>query len=95
VVALNTWRKWRVGAEATQPAAPVAPDHSTAPKFRWPGPLQQGLAIDEMGFGVSLHANNPKPVMPALGQKRTSQRIFVMSALPPKADIAGLEFDVR
>jgi hypothetical protein len=53
------------------------------------------LAIDEMGFGVSLHANNPKPVMPALGQKRTSQRIFVMSALPPKADIAGLEFDVR
>jgi hypothetical protein len=34
--------------------------------------LQQGFAAGEMGLGVSLHGNNPKPLM---------------SALLPKADI--------
>jgi hypothetical protein len=33
--------------------------------------------------------------MSALGQNRTSERFHVMSALLPKADIAGLQFDVR
>jgi len=43
--------------------------------------------IGEIGFGVSLHGSNPKPLMSALGQKRTSTHVRVMSALPPKADI--------
>jgi hypothetical protein len=33
--------------------------------------------------------------MSALGQKQTSHRLRVMSALPPKADIAGRQLDVR
>src|SRR5262249_50064377 len=42
--------------------------------------------IDEMGF--RLHRINPEPPMSALGQKQTSALVRVMSALPPKADIA-------
>jgi hypothetical protein len=37
--------------------------------------LQQGFANGEMGFRVRLHGSNPLPLMSALGQKRTSQRI--------------------
>ena len=33
--------------------------------------------------------------MSALGQKRTSGHVRVMSALPPKADIAERNWDVR
>jgi hypothetical protein len=33
--------------------------------------------------------------MSALGQKQTSRSQPVMSALPPKADIAGRQLDVR
>jgi hypothetical protein len=33
--------------------------------------------------------------MSALGQKRTLKRLVPMSALPPKADIAGRQLDVR
>ena len=48
-----------------------------------------GLA--KWGSGVSLHGSNPEPFMSALGQKRTSEHIQSMSALPPKADIAEHE----
>jgi hypothetical protein len=34
-------------------------------------------------------------LMFALGQKRTLKRACPMSALPPKADIAGRQLDVR
>jgi hypothetical protein len=51
--------------------------------------------IGEIGFGVSLHGSNPKPLMSALGQKRTSTHVRVMSALPPKADIRQRELNVR
>jgi hypothetical protein len=44
----------------------------------------------EWGSGVSLHGTNTEPLMSALGQKQTP-----MSALPPKADIAGRDEDVR
>src|SRR6516164_8893736 len=40
------------------------------------------------GARVSLHGNNPEPQMSALGQKQTSGNVGMMSALPPKADIA-------
>jgi hypothetical protein len=30
-----------------------------------------------------------------LGQKQTSRRVHPMSAIPPKADIAGRQLDVR
>jgi hypothetical protein len=33
--------------------------------------------------------------MSALGQKQTFGPFIAMSALPPKADIAGRQFDVR
>jgi hypothetical protein len=33
--------------------------------------------------------------MSALGQKQTSHSVRSMSALPPKADIAECEYDVR
>jgi hypothetical protein len=50
--------------------------------------LQQGFATNGMGLGVSLHGSNPKLLMSALGQKQTWTAQTVMSALPPKADIA-------
>jgi hypothetical protein len=34
--------------------------------------LQQGFATNGMGLAVSLHGSNPKLLMSALGQKRTS-----------------------
>jgi hypothetical protein len=37
----------------------------------------------------------PVNVMSALGQKQTSRTEILMSALPPKADIAGRRLDVR
>jgi hypothetical protein len=33
--------------------------------------------------------------MSALGQKQTSAKVWMMSDLPPKADIAGRQLDVR
>jgi hypothetical protein len=40
--------------------------------------------LAEWVSGVSLHSSNPEPPMPALGQKRTSQDVRVMSAYPQK-----------
>src|SRR6516164_3659884 len=37
--------------------------------------------------GIKLRGNNLKLPMSALGRKRTSEHVRVMSALPPKADI--------
>ena len=48
---------------------------------------QQGLATGETGLGVSLHRSDMGPLMSALRQKRTLERLHPMSALPPKADI--------
>jgi hypothetical protein len=45
------------------------------------------LRLAKWGSGVSLHGGNPEPPMSALGQKRTLERLWTMSALPPKADI--------
>jgi len=44
---------------------------------------------------VILRGNNPQDRMSALGQKWTSRRVRVMSALPPKADIGTQPRDVR
>jgi len=49
----------------------------------------------EWGSGVSLHGSNLKPPMSDLGQKRTSAHVRSMSALPPKADIAAGQTNVR
>jgi hypothetical protein len=57
--------------------------------------LQQGFATGEMGSGVSLHGTNLEPLMSALGQKQRSRPEIAMSALPPKADIAGRQWNVR
>jgi hypothetical protein len=53
----------------------------------WLVQLQQGFAAGEMGFRLGLHGSNLERLMSALGQKRTLTRCFLMSALPPKADI--------
>jgi hypothetical protein len=45
--------------------------------------------------GIGVHGSNPQLRMSALGHKRTFSEVFVMSALPPKADIGGRELDVR
>ena len=55
--------------------------------------LQQGFP--KRGWGVSLHGSDPKPPTSALGQKQTSDWRALMSALPPKADIAERDQDVR
>ena len=57
--------------------------------------LQQGFAMGEMGFRVSLQRSNPEPLMSALGQKQTLGCLSAMSALPPKADIGSTCQDVR
>src|SRR5262249_49254656 len=41
------------------------------------------------GSGVGLRGSDSKPLMSALGQKRTSEQVQSMSALPPKADIGA------
>jgi hypothetical protein len=41
------------------------------------------------------HGRNHAVPMSVMGQKQTSDWSTLMSALPPKADIAGLQFDVR
>ena len=48
-----------------------------------------------MGFGGSLHGSNLELLMSALGQKQTSDWRLLMSALPPKADIAVCDWNVR
>jgi hypothetical protein len=40
-------------------------------------------------MSVNLRGSNPDPLMSALGHKRTFSKLQLMSALPPKADIAG------
>ena len=57
--------------------------------------LQQGFAIDEMGFRAKLHSSNREARMSALGQKQTLWKVRLMSALPPKADIAENDWHVR
>jgi hypothetical protein len=42
-----------------------------------------------------LHGSNPEPLMSALGQKRTSEHVQSMSALPPKADMEQHGRNVR
>ena len=53
------------------------------------------LRLAKWGLGVSLHGTNPEPLMSALGQKRTSEQVRAMSALPPKADMDQYGRDVR
>jgi hypothetical protein len=53
------------------------------------------LAAGEMGFRVTLHGSNPEPLMSALGQKRTSELVQSMSALPPIADVVERDRHVR
>jgi hypothetical protein len=43
----------------------------------------------------ALRRSKSSPLMSALGQKQTLQRILLMSALPPKADIGTQPRDVR
>jgi hypothetical protein len=61
--------------------------------------LEQNYSRDLLpavwGSGISSHHSNPEPPMSALGQKRTSERVRLMSALPPKADMAQHGRDVR
>jgi hypothetical protein len=49
----------------------------------------------EWGLRGKLHGSNPEPLMSALGQKRTWRAEIAMSALPPIADIASGQLDVR
>jgi len=49
----------------------------------------------EWGSGLSLHSSNLEPSMSALGQKQTFIHLRLMSALPPRADIARACRDVR
>jgi hypothetical protein len=47
------------------------------------------LRLAKWGSEVRLHRSIPEPLMSALGQKQTFNDVWVMSALPPKADIHG------
>jgi hypothetical protein len=42
-----------------------------------------------------VHDSKPDALMSALGHKRTSEGVGVMSALPPKADMVQHDRDVR
>src|SRR5262249_18918516 len=46
-------------------------------------------------WGMGAGEQSTRRVMSALGQKRTSHQVRVMSALPPKADIVQHHCDVR
>src|SRR4029077_546830 len=45
--------------------------------------------------GTTVQCKTAKELMSEMGQKRTWRGEFAMSALPPKADIAGRRLDVR
>ena len=49
----------------------------------------------ELAVAVATRYSAVRLEMSALGQKQTSERVRVMSALPPKADIAERRWDVR
>jgi hypothetical protein len=51
--------------------------------------LQQGFAVGEMGFNGHFAGQHLEHRRSALGQKQTSHQGHAMSALPPKADMAG------
>ena len=51
-------------------------------------------ALARMGLRV-VHHSKIRPVMSALGQKRTFRLVPPMSALPPKADIGTQSRDLR
>jgi hypothetical protein len=51
-----------------------------------------GTRRDANGLGAVQKSTNP---MSALGQNRAFRNVQSMSALPPKADIAGRQLDVR
>jgi hypothetical protein len=53
------------------------------------------LRCRKQGSGSLVQGSNPEHLMSASGQKQTLHRSNVMSALPPKADIAGRRLDVR
>jgi hypothetical protein len=53
--------------------------------------LQHGIA----GHKMVLRRSNMRKRMSALGQKRTLRCLDAMSAITPKADIAGRKLDVR
>jgi hypothetical protein len=67
--------------------------------------LQQGFAggrvvpggggSTKWGSGVKLHGSNREALMSAMGQKQTSGKVRMMSALPPIADIAERDRHVR
>jgi hypothetical protein len=52
-------------------------------------PITARIYDRQNGFRVKLHGSKPEPLMSALGQKRTSEHVRGMSALPPKADIGS------
>ena len=49
------------------------------------------LRLAKWGSEVSLHGNNPVPLMSALGQKRTWRQVHEMSASHPITDIGLLK----
>ena len=49
----------------------------------------------EMGLGLNVYGSNPKLPMSALCQKRTSELVQSISAIPLKADIAKRHRHVR
>jgi hypothetical protein len=53
------------------------------------------LRSAKWGATINLRRKNPELLMSGLGQKQTSSSEIAMSALPPKADIAGRRLDVR
>jgi hypothetical protein len=57
--------------------------------------VDQALTGEMRVQGSSRTAAILSPPMSALGQKQTSQDARAMSALPPKADIAGAMRNVR
>jgi hypothetical protein len=47
------------------------------------------LGLVKWGSEIRLHGSNPEPLMSALGQKQTFERLRLMSALPPKSGHCG------
>jgi hypothetical protein len=57
--------------------------------------ITAGIYDRRYGVRVSLHGSNRKPLMSALGQKRTSDAVPTMSAIIPKADIGRRACEVH
>ena len=82
-----------LAVERRRIASLKAQDHANC-GLEW-SDYSRDLRPAKWGSGIRLHSSNREAPMSALGQKQTLEKVRLMSALPPKADIGTQSWNVR